>query len=135
MEIALAFWEPKGIAPRRTKMKDHLNVLNPLAGANANRPGESMNFNVNTRDPSTISRADNPDHVEAELGTDDMYETRVKDIDRFDESYIEGMDFALALDYTKFIREQALQPEGRQVMELSHNPVTAQQVAQLFRTA
>ena len=116
-------------------MKDHLNVLNPLTGPNANRPGETMNFNVNQQNPSTVFRAEKPDYVEAELKTDDVYDTRVIDMDRYDESYIEGMDFGLALDYTKFIREQALQPEGRQAMELSHNPVTAQQVMQLFRTA
>ena len=116
-------------------MKDHLNVLNPMAGPNTNRPGETLNFNVNNQNPSTISRTENPDHVEAESRADDVFETQVKDLDRYDESYIEGMDFGLALDYTKYIREQALQPEGRQAMELSHNPVTAQQVIQLFRTA
>jgi hypothetical protein len=115
-------------------MKDHLNVLNPLAGPSVNRPGETVNFNVNNHNPSTISRTDNPEHAEAKSGTDDVYEAHAKDIDRYDESYIEGMDFDLALDYTQYIREQALNSEGRQSMELSHNPITAQQVIQLFRT-
>lgn len=64
--------------------------------------------------------------------SNDVVDAKTRGADAFDQSAIDGMDFAMAMESLKFINEQALLPEGRKMMSQAHNEISPKQVMQLF---
>jgi len=102
-------------------MKDHLNVVNTLANAKKNIDFQSLK-----------SQESNPNRDKTGKIEEDSYDTLFKNMEYYDESIIEGMNLENALEYTGYIKDQALVPEGRQMMSLAHNSISTQQVSQLL---
>ena len=105
-------------------MKDHLNVLNSLSGANKNIDLQSF------KGFQPI-----PEKQTAGITGEDMYDARFKGVELYDEAIIAGMDLSGASEYTRYIGEQSLLPEGRLMMSLAHNSIPVEQVAQMFGLA
>jgi hypothetical protein len=64
--------------------------------------------------------------------SDDLFDSSIKGQKGFDESLIDGMDFAAALENLNFIKDQSSQSEGRFIMSNSHHSISPQKVMQLF---
>jgi hypothetical protein len=111
-------------------MKDHLSVLNPLARAGKNMGPDA--FPVHSPDqPFQPGSSGNP----WETGSGDRFDSPLQVTGFYDEAEIEGMDVTAAMEYTKFIREQSLLPQGSQQMEHAHQTISPQWVARLLGNA
>lgn len=66
------------------------------------------------------------------LDPQEWYNSRMKQIDLYDNGDIDGMDFNNAMESANFIRNMAGTTEGRELMGQAHHTINPQSIIQLF---
>jgi hypothetical protein len=116
-------------------MKEHFNSVKPifegpkdlgLLNANTRRTGNQSQSIDDARENITMN------DEAFELDPEAWYNSQMKNIQTYDEESIKGMDFNMALESARFVREMASNTEGRYAMSQAHGPVNPQKVIQLF---
>lgn len=116
-------------------MKEHLN-LNAVSvktgWVDTPQTQERLNAKISTtqnRDELLPGSTKNENDV---VVAEDRFERSSKGGFVFDDTAIDNMDFATAMEHVNFILAQANQPEGRILMSQAHHNIAPQQVMQMF---
>lgn len=116
-------------------MKEHFNVVKPISEG----PKDLGFLNVNSKAKRPVAEAPAEDKTGTlslpddtlQLDAEAWYKSGIKEFTP-DLSEVADMDYEMALDGSRFVRDMARGPEGRSNMSLAHNTISPHKVLQLF---
>lgn len=120
---------------RRNKMKEHFSSVNSVLKDHRDMNPLSMTLNnpANKKEqPEDLTQAVAREDEAFLLDPQEWYNSRMKQIDLYDNGDIDGMDFNNAMESANFIRNMAGTTEGRELMGQAHHTINPQSIIQLF---